>query len=91
MEDKPSHKSELNRLNRIIGQLQGVKKMITEEAYCPDILTQTKAISSAIRSLETNILEKHIHHCVKNSMKSSHTNGHQKIEELVDIFKKRLR
>jgi len=63
----PSHKQEIPRLNRAIGQLEGIKKMINEQRYCPDILLQLKAVRSAIRSIEGNILQTHLEHCVVES------------------------
>ena len=86
----PSHKDQLKRLNRIIGQLEGVKRMIGENQYCPKILIQTKAVSSAIRSLETSMLEKHINHCVKAALESG-VDAKEKTEELVNIFKTRIK
>lgn len=85
----PDHSLQINRLNRMIGQLEGIKKMIERRSYCPDILIQTKAVRSALRSLETNILEKHIEHCVRIAFASKDKNNVQaKIDELTEIFSK---
>lgn len=81
----PSHLKELGRLNRISGQLEGVKKMITENRYCPDILIQLKAIRSAIRAVESNILSTHLRSCVAQSFNSD-TEKEQKINELKLLF-----
>ena len=54
----PDHIKNMHRINRIMGQLKGVEKMIVEKKYCMDILQQTRAVSSAIKSLENNILNK---------------------------------
>jgi DNA-binding FrmR family transcriptional regulator len=86
----PDHSDQLKRLNRIIGQLEGVKRMIGENEYCPKILIQTKAISSAIRSLETSMLEKHINHCVKSALESG-VDAEEKTKELISIFKTRIK
>lgn len=86
----PDHHKEISRINRMIGQLEGVKKMIEERTYCPEILIQTKAISSAIRSLEVSLLEKHINHCVKNDLKNKNKSD-KSLEELVSIFKTRIK
>ena len=48
----PDHSTDIKRLNRIVGQIEGIKKMIEDKRYCQDILTQTKAASSALKSLE---------------------------------------
>ena len=50
--ENPSHKHEIPRLNRAIGQLEGIKKMIEEQRYCPDIIVQLKAVRSAIKHVE---------------------------------------
>ena len=87
-EEPPDHASELNRLNRIRGQLDGVRKMIEERKYCPDILTQTSAIKAAIVSLETSILEKHLNACVRSAFKAKGGKIEETIGELLDIFKR---
>ena len=66
----PCHKQEIPRLNRVIGQLEGVKKMIEELRYCPDILIQLRAARSAIRAVESNILKTHLQSCVAQSFAS---------------------
>ena len=66
----PDHSKEISRLNRISGQIEGVKKMIEERRYCPDILTQLRAVSSATKSLEASVLEAHLGSCVADAFKS---------------------
>ena len=90
MSKKPDHSIEITRINKIIGQLEGVKKMVDDGVYCPEILIQTKAAMSALRSLETTMLERHIGHCVKNAfLKNEDTD--KKMDELVKIFKTRIK
>ncbi|MDC0861598.1 metal-sensitive transcriptional regulator [Alphaproteobacteria bacterium] len=84
----PDHIKNLHRINRIIGQLKGVEKMIVEKKYCMDILQQTRAVSSAIKSLENNILNKHIDHCVKDAIKKNNKDKNEKISEIQDLLKK---
>ena len=86
----PNHSAEITRINRMIGQLQGIKRMIEDNTYCPEILIQTKAISSALRSLETSILEKHIKSCVAEAFETGHEVD-KKTEELIQIFKTRIK
>lgn len=81
----PCHKQELPRLNRVIGQLEGVKKMIEEQRYCPDILIQLRAARSAIRAVESNILKTHLQFCVSQSF-NSEADKEQKLNELKEIF-----
>lgn len=87
--EHPDHSKEISRLNRAVGQLEGVRKMIEERRYCPDILTQLRAVHSAVRSLEANILETHLGSCVNDAMNSgSAKEKDKKISELVELFKR---
>ena len=78
----PDHIKNIHRINRIMGQLKGVEKMIVEKKYCMDILQQTRAATSAIKSLENNILNKHIDHCVTDAIKKNNLT-----EKLHDVSK----
>lgn len=85
------HSKDIKRLNRIIGQLEGIKRMIDDKRYCPDILIQTRAAKSAIKSLEASILGKHLDHCVKATFTSKNKSAtKEKIEEIIKIFKKNM-
>lgn len=89
MSNHPCHKSELKKLNRIAGQIEGIKKMIDEHRYCPDILTQLRAARSAIKSVEASILECHLQSCVTDALASGDKKAAtQKIEELKYLFKR---
>lgn len=81
----PNHEAELPRLNRILGQLEGVRKMIAENRYCPEILIQLKAIRSAIRAVESNILNRHLQACVAQSFDNEEAKA-EKIAELKMLF-----
>ncbi len=82
----PCHNAELPKLNRIAGQIEGVKRMIEEERHCPDILTQLRAVRAAIRTVEAHVLETHLHHCVVEAMTTD--NAQEKIDEIKDLFKR---
>lgn len=85
----PSHTEQLPRLNRIAGQVEGVKKMIQEQRYCPDILTQLHAIRSAVRNLEIQILDTHLSHCVTDAFhQKSQEKQMRKIEEIRQLIKR---
>lgn len=84
----PDHKENLPRLNRIAGQVEGVRKMISEGRYCPDILIQLKAIRSALKVIEGNILQKHLEHCVAKALGQGGEEARQKIAELRKVFEK---
>ncbi len=76
-----------NRLSRIEGQIRGISKMVEEDKYCVDILTQCAAASSAIASFEKLLLDRHIRHCVTESIKKGECG---KIDELVAVIDKLL-
>lgn len=59
------------RLKKIIGQLNGIDKMISEDTPCPDVLIQLNAAKSAIHKVGQIVLEGHINHCVRDSIKDS--------------------
>ena len=84
--EKISHSENLGRLNKISGQINGIKKMIEEERYCIDIITQVRAVRSALKSIENNILEKHLQHCV--SQYFNEEDKDKKILELKKLFNK---
>lgn len=89
MSKHPHHGTQIGKLNRIAGQVEGIKKMIDEERYCPDILTQLRAVRCAIRSVEANILEAHLQACVTNAMlEGDESEKRARIAELKDLFKR---
>ena len=81
----PCHKDDIPRLNRISGQIEGVKKMIEEGRYCPEILSQLRAVRSAVKAVETRILERHLKHCVAQSFATDKEKD-KKIDELLALF-----
>ena len=87
----PNHESQLGRLNRIEGQVKGIKKMITDQRYCVDILTQLKAVKSAIHKVEQGILKTHIQSCLKNAVSSGDDlSVQEKIDEVMALLEKRV-
>lgn len=86
---KTTHTETLNRLARIAGQVQGVKRMVEEEKYCIDIVTQIQAARSALRSVELQILQKHMNHCVSDAFASGDPkDANEKMDELLRVMKK---
>jgi DNA-binding FrmR family transcriptional regulator len=89
MMDEKQKAEVIQRLNKIQGQLGGIQKMVTDERYCMDILTQTRACAAAIRKVEDLIMYQHLHTCVADSMKSGDAEDKSnKIAEIMDIFSK---
>jgi DNA-binding FrmR family transcriptional regulator len=83
------HHEEIPRLKRIEGQIRGIQKMIENERYCIDILTQLSSIQGAIKRVEENILERHLKGCVQHSFsKANKTDKAEKIAEVIDVLKK---
>ncbi len=84
-----THFEDIGRLKKIEGQIRGVQKMIEEKRYCIDILTQLSSVVGAIKSVEENILERHLKGCVNQSFsKGNKLDRSQKIDEVVDVLKK---
>ncbi len=84
----PDHTKLIVRLSRIEGQIGGVKKMIEERRYCLDILAQTRAMQSALKAVEAEILNTHLAHCVKDALRSpDETEAEKKLAEIVKVFK----
>ena len=80
MRTEEEYKSLTNRLNRIEGQVRGVSKMIENDAYCVDILTQVSAINSALSAFCRELLENHIKTCVVNDVREG---KEETVDELV--------
>lgn len=76
----------ISRLNRIEGQVRGIRKMVEEDRYCVDILAQVAAIKSAIDSVAIQILENHMHSCVQTAIQAG--SGEKVIDELMQVVKK---
>ena len=86
----PDHSEFLPRLNRIKGQISGVEKMIVDNRYCVDILIQFRAVMAALRSIEVNIFETHLKHCVNSALLSKDEEEvATKIKELTDLLSRR--
>jgi CsoR family transcriptional regulator, copper-sensing transcriptional repressor len=83
---QPDKEALIKRLNRIEGQVRGVAKMITEDRYCIDILTQVSAMQSALDAVALQLLENHIHGCLQNAIQSG--NGDTAIDELMAVVRK---
>ena len=85
----PNHEQQLQRLNRIEGQIKGVRKMIEERRYCIDILAQIRAICGALEQVQMGVMEKHLHHCVRDSIESGEPElFEEKVEEIVKVLSK---
>ena len=79
-----------NRLRRIEGQVRGVQRMVDEEAYCVDVLTQIASVVSALEKVGTILLKDHVEHCVRESIEKG-DDPDQKIDELTAAVERFLR
>jgi DNA-binding FrmR family transcriptional regulator len=83
-------KSQLARLARIEGQVRGVARMMEEERYCIDVLTQIRAVRAALDKVEQEILHDHLRHCVAHAFHAGNARERQtKIDELLEVLDKR--
>jgi len=74
------------RINRIEGQVRGIGKMIAEDRYCIDVLTQVSAVQAALDGVARQLLEHHLHGCVQHAVKSG--NGERAIDEALAVIRK---
>ena len=79
-----------SRLGRIEGQVRGISRMIDEDRYCIDILTQLRAARAALRRVEDAVLSDHVEHCVDGAIRSGDAvEQRRKVAELLDLLTKR--
>jgi CsoR family transcriptional regulator, copper-sensing transcriptional repressor len=81
--DKPSL---VKRLHRIEGQVRGIEKMVDEDRYCIDILTQISAVSTALESVAYKVLDDHVNHCVAHALASG--DAETKTRELLEAVQR---
>ena len=77
----PKKKEYQDRLRRIEGQVRGLQRMVDEDQYCIDILTQVNSVTSALKAVAMGLLDEHVRHCVRESIERGE--GDEKMEELM--------
>jgi DNA-binding FrmR family transcriptional regulator len=81
-----------NRLSRIEGQVRGIAKMVDEDRYCVDVLTQLQAVRSALGRVETEILKDHLNQCIEGAIISGDKNQQRhKVHELITLLERGIR
>ena len=81
--------SSRKRLSRIEGQVRGLDRMVEEDRYCIDIVTQIAAVRAALRRLQEEILRDHVSHCVEHAIASGdQVEQRRKIEELMEVIER---
>ena len=81
----------LNRLRRIEGQVRGLQRMITEDEYCIDVLTQIASVSKALQGVGLGLLDEHLRHCVADAVRADDGQGDEKVHEAVAAVERLLR
>ena len=77
----------LKRLNRIEGQVRGIVRMVEEDRYCIDVVTQISAVRAALRRVEEEILRDHVGHCVEYAIASGNkSEQRKKVAEIMDVL-----
>ena len=86
---KAAHKGQVGKINRAVGQLEAVKRMIDEGVYCVDILIQLRAARNAIKTIELGVLETHMGACLTDACASKDKNlTTKRISEIMELLKK---
>jgi len=86
--DKENH---LKRLRRIEGQVRGLQRMVEQDAYCIDVLTQVSAVTKALQSLSLQLLDQHMQHCVADAVRAGGAEGAAKVSEATRAVERLLR
>jgi DNA-binding FrmR family transcriptional regulator len=81
----------LKRLRRIEGQVRGLQRMVEEEQYCIDILTQVSAVTKGLQAVSMGLLEDHLGHCVVNAARAGDAEAAVKVKEASDAIARLLR
>ena len=81
----------LARLRRIEGQVRGLQKMVEDDRYCADILTQISSVHEALRSVGRELMRNHLKHCAASAIRSSDGEAEAMYDELVDLMYKHSR
>jgi DNA-binding FrmR family transcriptional regulator len=87
--DRPDKPQLLNRLNRIEGQVRGIGRMVEEDRYCIDILTQIQAVKAALGRVESELLKAHMSHCIESAIVAGDAEEQRrKAAELIQLLER---
>src|SRR5579884_195836 len=89
--DNNTQQDLLLRLRRIEGQVRGLQKMVEEERYCSDILTQISSVNEALRSVARELMRNHLRHCATNAIEARGDTAEAMYDEIVDLMFKHSR
>ncbi len=85
---KADPKPVLNRLRRIEGQVRGLQRMVDEDAYCVDILTQVAAVQTALEQVAIQVLDGHVRGCVAGAVASGDSEADQRLDEVMEAVRR---
>ena len=89
--DRAVKERNIKRLRRIEGQVRGIQKMVDEDRYCADIMTQISSIHEALRSVSRELMRNHLKHCASSAIRSTDAAAESMYDELVDLMFKHSR
>ena len=86
--DPQARDRNLKRLKRIEGQVRGLQRMVEEDRYCPDIMTQISSVHEALRAVGRELMKNHLRHCAAAAVRSSDEQANEVYDEIVDLMYK---
>jgi DNA-binding FrmR family transcriptional regulator len=91
MVDPKSKAANLTRLKRVEGQIRGLQKMVEDDRYCAEILTQLGAVHEALRAVGRELMRNHLRHCASHAIRGGGDDAEAMYDELVELFYKNAR
>ena len=89
--DAETRETNLKHLRRIEGQVRGLQKMVEEDRYCADIMTQISSVQEALRGVSRELMRNHLRHCATHAIHKGKAEATQMYDELTDLFFKHNR
>jgi CsoR family transcriptional regulator, copper-sensing transcriptional repressor len=89
--DPEAKQRNVKRLRRIEGQVRGLQKMVNEERYCADIMTQIASVQEALRSVGRELMRNHLKHCATRAIRNGAEDAQAMYDELIDLMYKNIR
>jgi DNA-binding FrmR family transcriptional regulator len=86
--DPDARTRNLKRLRRIEGQVRGLQKMVEDDRYCADIMTQISSVHEALRAVGRELMKNHLKHCAATAIRSSENEASEMYDEIVDLMYK---
>lgn len=84
--DPGGRERNLKRLKRIEGQVRGLQKMVEEDRYCPDIMTQISSVHEALRAVGKELMKNHLRHCATSAIRTDDVKAGEIYDEIVDLM-----